>query len=400
MDALILDRSFNTQCIIDAFESFIWTDRYREPGDFELYMPVERAPLEYMVEGYYVWIETSDRLMIIEDINITSDAEEGPHVKLTGRTLESLLDRHVVHTRTTVIGTLQSGIKKLLMENAIEPRDEHRVLPGLRFVESTDERVTGLMMNAEYLGEDLLTIVEEQCELNDLGFKIVYNEDEGMFDFSLYFGEDRSYDQEDLPWVVFSSRYDNLLGSNYYESKKELRTAAIVVGAESDDWTQAVIWVEGRPEMTGIDRREMCVDASDIELPEKVVVDEDAIREQMSGASEESIRKAIAAAQTRADSENQTNWNNYIDALSEKGRIELAKTYITEAFEGTIAASIQFIYGRDFFIGDVVQIRDQFGKEAASRVTEVMRSHDVNGETLTPTFTTLLGGSNRGEVTE
>lgn len=400
MDALILDRSFNTQCIIDGFESFIWTDRYREPGDFEIYMPVERAPLEYMIEGYYVWIEASDRLMIIEDLTITSDAEEGPHVKLTGRTLESLLDRHVVYHRTVINGSLQDGIRKLLTEQAIDPRSEHRQLPGLRFVDNTDERVTELTMNAEYLGEDLLTIVEEQCELNDLGFKVVYNEEEGTFDFSLYFGDDRSYSQEDLPWVVFSSRYDNLLGSNYYESKKELRTAAIVIGAESDDWEQAIVQVEGRPEMTGIDRREMCVDASDIDVPEKVVVDEDAIRDQMGDADEREIQKAIAAAQARADAENQENWNIYINALMEKGRIELSKTYITEAFEGTIAASIQFIYGRDFFIGDVVQVRDQFGKEAASRITEVMRSHDVGGETLTPTFTTLLGGSNRGEVTE
>lgn len=408
MDAQILNRKFQTQCIIDGFESFIWTDRYNSPGDFELYLPVERAPLDYIKEGWYVWIRDSNRLCIIEDVTITSDAEDGPHITFDGRTLESLLERRCVYRRTIIDGNLQDGIEQLLNGNAISPSDSARKIPGLRFIRSTDPRVTKLTMCAEYLGEDLLAIVEEQCVLNDLGFQIIFNEELETFDFSLYFGADRSYDQEDLPWVVFSSKYDNLIGSNYYESKKELRTAAVIAGSDNDEMGQEVLDINGKPSITGIDRREMFVDGSDIEVPKIIEVDEEEIeediREKNPTATElqliDLIKKAIARAHRDADIANAENRAQFQEQLRQKGYTEVAKTYITESFEGVIEASIQYIYGRDFFIGDVVQVHDQFGKEAASRITEIVRCHDVNGETLTPTFTTLLGGSNKGDITD
>lgn len=409
MDAQILNREFQTQCIIDGFESFIWTDRYNTPGDFEIYMPVERAPLEYIKEGWYVWIRDSDRLSIVEDITITSDVEDGPHITFNGRTLESLLERRCVYKRTLIHGNLQSGIQKLLNENAISPSDPARKIPGLRFIRNSDPRVTKLTMDAEYLGEDLLSIVEEQCVLNDLGFKIVFNEEEGTFDFSLYFGSDRSYNQEDLPWVAFSNKYDNLVGSSYYESKKDLRTAAVIAGSDNDDMGQEVLNVVGKSAITGIDRREMFVDGSDIEIPDTYEVDEEAIEEEVREqysyiTDEERLQKLIASAIEREKAEasklNSDNRATYRELLQQKGYAELAKTYITEAFEGTIEASIQYIYGRDFFIGDVVQVHDQFNKEAASRITEVVRCHDINGESLTPTFTTLIGDSNKGAITD
>lgn len=398
MEAQILNREFQTQCIIDGFESFIWTDRYNEPGDFELYLPVERAPLEYIKEGWYVWIEESDRLAIIEDITISTDAEEGPHITFNGRTLESILDRRVVYYRTVINGGLQSGIQRLLNTNAISPFDSERRIPGLRFIWNDDPRIAELKMQGDYLGEDLLSIVQDTCVLNDLGFKILFNEKDETFDFSLFFGDDRSYNQEDLPWIVFSNRYDNLLGSSYYESKKNLRTAAVIAGSDSDEYGQEVVDVNGKPSITGLDRREMFIDGSSIERPE-VSVNEESIRERLEKRkkSEEEIQQAIDEANAQAEDRSRDYFRML---LEQKGLEELSKTYITEAFEGTIEASIQYVYGRDFFIGDVVQVHDQYGKEAASRITEVVRAHDVNGETLTPTFTTLIGGSNKGEITD
>lgn len=393
MDTLILNRQFQTQAVIDAFESFIWTDRYRTPGDTEIYMPVEKAPMEHVKEQYYLWRKGTDRLMIIEDILITSSAEVGPHVTITGRSLESILDRRIVADRTIISGNLQNGIQKLLNENAINPDDSARKIPGLRFVQNNDPRVTALTCELNLLGEDLLSIVEGLCEVNDLGFKISYNEDRNSFDFMLYYGEDRSYNQESNPWVVFSPEYDNLLSSSYYESSKNLRTAAVVAGSESDDYGQEIIDVDGKPELTGLDRRELFVEASGIQRPE-TEVNEDSIRERLEKRhkTEEQIQTAIDQAKAQAEAQDRAT---YRQQLYQAGEEELAKTYITQSFEGEIEAVRQYVYDRDFFIGDVVQIRDQYGKEAASRITEVVMSHDVSGETLVPTFTTLLGGDNK-----
>lgn len=405
MEAQVLDKDFQTQAIIDAFESFIWTDRYNKPGDFEIYMPIAKAPMEYIQRDNYIWIEDSDRLQVIEDISIETDAEDGDHLKITGRTLESFLDRRVVYKSTTIDSDLQTGIKRLLDENAISPNDSARKIPGLRFIWNDDGRLTAYTMTATFLGENLLDILEDYGELYDVGFRIVFNEENSSFDFSLYCGEDRSYNQEKNPWVVFSSAYNNLIGSNYFESFANLKTAAVITSSEDEYYGIGIVEVNGRPNMSGLDRREMYVNASDIKMPD-IEVDEDAISEAVhkqydrnskwtEAKIEQEIQNRINAAYLEAEAAAKIELDRL---LEERGNEELAKTYITKTFEGEIEGSIQYIYGRDFFIGDVVQVRNHYGKEAASRITEVVRSHDLNGELLTPTFTTLIGSDNEGDI--
>lgn len=387
MEALILNREFQTQCIVDAFESFIWSDRYREPGDFEIYMPVEKAPLKYMIKNYYVWQKNSDRLMILEDIAIDTDAESGAHITITGRSLESILERRVVAYRTVLSGNMQDGIERVFNENIINPDDPERRIPQVRFIRSTDPRITSLTCEANLLGDSILSLVESVCELYDLGFKIMFNEEQSTFDFTFYYGEDRSYDQEKNPWVVFSPQYDNLLGSSYFESDRDLKTAGVVAGSDSDELGQEVVDVDRFPELTGLDRRETYIDGGDVERPQ-TEVNEESIRERLEkrNRTEEEILIAIDEAKAQAAAQDRTSFRQQ---LEQKGYEELSKTFVTRAFEGQIEAVRQYIYDRDFFIGDVVQVMDQYGMEASSRITEVTRTHDIDGESLAPTFTTL-----------
>lgn len=391
MDALILNRDFQTQCIVDAFSSFIWTDRYFEPGDFELYFPIPNAVSEYAKEDYYIWQKYSDRLMIIEEINISTD-EDGPHMTLSGRSCESLLERRVVAYRTILSGSLQDGIEKLLNDNVVSPEDSKRKIPEIRFVKSSDPRITSLTCELNLLGETLLEVIEDQCQLHDLGFKITYNETDKKLDFMLYYGEDRSYQQTKNPFVVFSPGFDNLLSSNYLKTSKELKTAAVVGGDANYEYGQEIVDIDGKPNLTGIDRREMYVDGSSVELPNPTV-NEDSIRTRLEalGKTEAYIQEAINKAKEEAAAQLAPE---YRQQLMTYGLIELSKTYVTEAFEGEVEANLQYKYGVDYYIGDVVQILDEYGREASSRITEVVRSHDLSGEIMTPTFTTLVGGSN------
>ena len=101
MDLLILDKNFDTIGIIDTYESFNWTDRYNEAGDFEITMVLDTVQhtkelLSIFVEDNYVYLGMSEHLMIIEDLNITTDQEEGNKLVVSGRSLESILDRRIV----------------------------------------------------------------------------------------------------------------------------------------------------------------------------------------------------------------------------------------------------------------------------------------------------------------
>ena len=96
MEPLILDKNYATTAVLDKFESFLWTDRFRGYGEFELYLPVDTTALGFLKQDHYLQILSSDRMMIIEELQTDTDAEEGNHLTVTGRSLESILERRVV----------------------------------------------------------------------------------------------------------------------------------------------------------------------------------------------------------------------------------------------------------------------------------------------------------------
>ena len=109
MDLLVLNTSLDTVSIFDVYESFIWTDRYYEYGDFELFTSMTDTILNYIRQDYYLQNRESEHVMIIEKIRITSDTEDGNHVTVTGRSLESILVRRIVWGQKTISGNLQMG---------------------------------------------------------------------------------------------------------------------------------------------------------------------------------------------------------------------------------------------------------------------------------------------------
>ena len=126
MDVTILNTNLDAVSIVDTYESFIWTDRYYAYGDFELYEAMREGLLDYIKQDYYLQSKESEHVMIVEKIQITSDTEDGNHVTVTGRSLESILDRRIVWGQKLLSGNLQNGIKTLLNENVISPSDSNR----------------------------------------------------------------------------------------------------------------------------------------------------------------------------------------------------------------------------------------------------------------------------------
>lgn len=356
MSALIMDKNFKSLVVIDDYESFIWTDRYNGYGDFELYAPVSAAFFEFTKDGYYIWSDTSEHLMIIEKNNIESDAEEGSHVTVTGKSLESIINRRIVWSQTTISGNLQNGIKKLLNENVIAPSDEKRKIPNFVFKESTDERITKLTVDAQYTGDNLYDVIKSLCETNELGFKIVLNSNL-QFEFSLYSGTDRSYNQKTLPYVIFSPNFENLVNSNYFESSAELKNVALVGGeGEGSERKFKSLYGNGAENYpSGLDRRELFVDARDLS--------------------------------TKTDDGTLSD-EEYNAQLEQRGYDKLGENTSLTGFEGDIENTDLFSYGKDFFVGDVVQIQNEYKIKATTRVVEIVISDSASGYTIVPTFST------------
>lgn len=353
MELLIMDENFAGVSTLDIFESLIWTDRYYACGDFEIYMPCSEKMLSTLKQDMYLYLRESEHVMIIEDIQIDTDVEDGAHLTVTGRSLESILDRRVIWNLTTLSGGLQAGIKQLLNENAISPSDPARQIQNLVFEDSTDPKITNLSLNAQYYGENLYDVICEVCESNEIGFKITLNDSNQMV-FSLYAGTDRSYEQTENPYVIFSPGFDNLLNSNYISSKKTLKTVTMITGeGEGSDKKKAVAECSNGAG-SGLNRREMHTDASGI---------------------------------SQTDGENTISDEAYTALLQRQGIDELAQNTRTESFEGEVSSGRTYTYGTDYFMGDIVQNVNEFNIEATSRVTEYIMSQDESGIERYPTFT-------------
>ena len=355
MDLLILNSNLESTSVLDTFESLIWTDRYFKYGDFEIYTPVTSDILTILKEDYYLWSNSSDHVMIIEDIEIDTDVENGNHLKVTGRSLESILDRRIIWGQTILNGNFQNGILKLLNENVISPTDTSRQIPNFIFEASTDTAITSLTIDTQFTGDNLYKAIQSLCETERIGFSITLT-DTNQFKFKLYSGKDRSYDQITNPYVVFSPNFENILNSNYVKSKKTLKTVTLVAGEGEgfDRRTTTVAVTAGSG--SGLSRRELFTDAREV--------------------------SSTIDGGTLTDSE-------YLAQLAQKGSADLAENTVVTSFEGEVETSHLYEYGEDFFMGDILQIANEYGIESKVRVVEVIRSQSLSSTNIHPTFTTV-----------
>lgn len=370
MEATLLNKKFEAISIIDTYKSFIWTDRCDEAGDFEIEIPISMFNLHELKKEYYLWNEHSEHLMIIESFEVNSDDEEGPSFIVSGRSLESLLNRRVIwkqNSENKLIKTkfvandagekynLQDAIETLLIENIIDPDIEVRKIDNFIFKRSTDERITSLTLDAEYLGEDLYETISTLCKENEICFKVTLN-DENQFVFELYVGTDRSYEQTENDYVIFSPEFDNVANTNYLDSNQGWKNVALVAGEEMGDGKENVrdIYVHGFA--SGLDRREVFVDANDVST------DDD-------GGVLEAER--------------------YYAILKKRGIDALIENVYVQAFEGEVEPNKMYVYGEDYFIGDIVQIADDYGNEGRAYISELVLSCDTSGTYMYPTFKTI-----------
>ena len=272
-------------------------------------------------------------------------------MNVTGRSLESMLDRRIVWTQTILNGNLQNGVQQLLNENLINPTNADRKIDNFIFLASEDERVTSLTLEAQYTGDNLLTVINSICETNDIGFKVYLN-DENKFVFTLYKGQDRSYDQLVNPYVIFSTNFDNIIDSEYLESKTKYKNVTLVAGEDKGTARKTVVVGEGY----GIDRRELYTDARDI--------------------STTNGNTSLTDAQ-------------YTSQLQQRGKENLAKNILIKTFDGEFETQKMFSYRKDFNMGDIVQVVSEYGRETRSQIMEMIISQDLSGYTTYPTFKIL-----------
>lgn len=344
MDLMVLNKKFETVHVIDAYRSLIWTDRFYEAGDFELYTEVSGEIFKYVEKDFYVTIKESPRTMIVSGIQTLTNVDVGKYIAITGKSLEKILDRRIVWGQRELNTSFQNGIKTLLMENIISPSDPNRRIDNFIFEESSDPKITSLTMNTQFTGDNLYDVVYDECQERDLGFRIVLNND-NQFVFSLYAGKDRSYNQSENPFVIFSPRYENLINSEYYTDNSDMKNITLIGG--QGEGSERVYTTYGSG--SGLDRRELFTDARDLS-PDGITSDQ------------------------------------YNANLQSRGKQKLSEHTDLVLFEGDVEPVNSYIYQEDYDLGDIVEVENEYGITGTSRITEVIACQNESGYSITPTF--------------
>ena len=345
MEIYVLNNKCETLGVIDYCKSIIWTHRYYDCGDFELYLPVTSKELElFKIENYVTYQTSKFNVGIITSVLLETDEEEGDHLTIKGYSIDFVLGRRIVWNQTMLSGTVTACVMQLLTLNAFEPDMPERKLEGFTSGNSCD---CDIRMQKQLSGDNLLTAIQEILHTYKFGYRMVYRN--GKFRFDIYSGVDRSYQQSKNPSVVFSPEYDNLITSSYSADVTEYKNIALVAG-EGEGAARRKYAIGN---VSGLDRREMFVDARDI--------------------SSDTDSGKISDDQYNA-------------LLIEKGTDELASAVKKELFDGTIEPEINYVFGQDYNLGDIVQVINKYGIGAPARITEVIECWDENGYSCIPTF--------------
>jgi len=358
----VLNSDLECKAKLDKYSSFIWTDRYNEAGEFELVISVSAKYANEIKKDDFLRIPTSSRMMVVEAIKIETDSEEGNNYNITGRSLEAILDRRIVWNQTNVNGSIQNALHTILNDAFISPKDSRRRISNFAFAESSDPAITSVnyAQAAQYMGDSIYDVVKKVCQAYHIGFKIEMVND--IYTFSLFAGKDRSYDQTENSYVVFSPNHDNLMSSKYLESIKSYKNVLRIAG-EGEGATQTFIthYLEfdddHASEKIGLERREVYIDCHDVS--------------------------------SITDSNTVMDVSQYTNVLVQKGVEKLVELVPEIAFEGEIDATIMFKYHDDFEIGDICEIRNEFGMNDQVRVTEVVQTWEAGGYTCIPTLESL-----------
>lgn len=267
--ALGIPWTFETKAVITDYIALQWYDKYNDAGVFSLTLPINDDNIEALKVGRYLMIEKSNKIMIIEGLKTNANLmADGYIMQVTGRSLESILDRRVAfpaYGLDTIICKGDKGLIKGLYSlfNAyfINPEQTaKRSSDGKQFfyyperkIEFFDQYNTsvdtpGLIkrpfnasINKTIIKDDLLKAISETCQNNELGFRIVadrrFDSRQIVWRFELYTGEDRSYYRQDKSKsaIVFSPILNNVKALSVNEDNTNYKNAIFCgVDKESD----------------------------------------------------------------------------------------------------------------------------------------------------------------------
>lgn len=345
--------------VVDVYVSFIWTERYSSCGDFEIVVFNSKTMRDIFEVDAYVWKYGSRRVGQVETVESSIDDEGHDTLTITGRSIEKILeDRPGMNVPG---GTMTSEAKWAITDTPISV--VWSLLTSFRthadftvpWINSTTNISSGnLAVPSDSVPfvfdpDTLYTHVKNVCDMYNLGFGILKDDpfsfgSGATFKTGAYVGNNRTSNQMTLEPVVFSLGLDSLKNIKLLKSRSGYKNVAYVFGLNG---YAVVVDDNADPTISGYAKRILTVVDSSITL-------------------------AAGAPLTAA--------------LTQRGKAELAKYRPILAMDGEIPQNSDYVYGVNYDLGDLVELRDQDGMVNTMNVVEQIFVSDKEGVRSYPTL--------------
>lgn len=357
MELYILDNLYRRVGVVDQFESVIWSERFKRVGDFQLTVLSTLENRTRFVPGIRLAHRYSRRVMTIETIEDSVDDEGRAILTIKGPSLEDILRHRLAVSALTDLETNPKWIltgtplaignqlfHDICVTGILNPGDiisgvtEDSIYPTDTIAPPEDSYTYDLDP------KDLYSALTGICDPFNMGFRLVRDLDTSMLYFDIYMGSDRTTQQTGLAAVVFSPDLENLRSTRKLTSVALYKNVAYVISKVGHE---IVYQTDIDPDVEGFERRVLFVKADDIDDPDGPT------------ASAQMIRR---------------------------GKEALANAVRFTALDGELAVSSKYKYERDYYLGDLVELRDGDGVTNQMQVTEQIFVSDKEGDRSYPTL--------------
>lgn len=348
MELLVFDLALNNVGLIDEFIECRIGINYDKHSELRLIVNASKENIELLQEDMIITkADNPERGYIIKHFGYLDDNSsrlliEAPSVN------KILFDRLIIGQQSNS-GNIEDVMKAFVNANAVNPVNPNRVVPNLILAGNTGidievTEATSDMPLDEYL--------YELANKYDMSWDILLDHENKKYVFTTWQGLDRSTEQSINNHVVFSKELDNIITQQYIKDDLNHKTTAIVVGeGEGTDKTRLTV----NDELEGYERKEIFVDASDLQSEYKGENDNDVIL-------------------TPAE---------YRELLVERGKNILTEYQQIRTFESEIDMYSQFVYGVDYFVGDRITIEnEEVGIVMHTRIVSAVELYDKNSDDL------------------
>ena len=348
MNIYILDKQLNIVDSFDFYNSIIWSNRYYKTGDFELQIPLTERVDKSILQDYFIFREVDyqngivNRPKIIERIELINNSNNNS-LLVSGRDSTALLERRIIYPTEILSGNYEESICNLINTHAIEPSDANRKIDILQIIN------TGLItetIDTQITGDTLLKYIEDSSADYKIGFRTDLDIANKKLLFKMYIGDDKTSGNNK---VIISRSYDNLIKDYYVNDKEKYKNMAYVAGAGEGSERKLV---KLNDELTGIDRRELFVDARD--LQEKDAEGRDIPVEE------------------------------YMEQLTQRGSEKLSENKVDVTNSCEAETDGVFVFNKDYFVGDIVICKGY--KKFNERIVETIESNTAAGVKTELTF--------------